>query len=530
MRLAVLDVGSNTVHLVVIDGRPDGSFTQVGRERETLRLAEVAFPAMLLPDEAVERLTATVERMRAKADELGAQALVAFATSAIREARNGLEALGRVREATGVPVAVLAGVEEARLTYVATRRWTAFSARWLLVIDIGGGSLEVAAGDGERPLLTESLPLGATRLSRRFVRSDPVRAEELVALREHALAMLGPLAERLRELAPDGARDGNAWDVVCATSKTFRNLGEVARALPQAPTPAHEFGFAGIDGRTAPILTREQLNVVAGYLAGTSARDRNRLAGLDALRAHNVVAGSQVAALAMQAFGLRELVLAPWALREGVIVDFLAHHAPSMEAHPAESPRRRAVLDFARRHAWDEPHARRVTALALSLFDQTRELHGLDAASRELLEVAGLLHDVGFAVAQSAHHKHSLYLIRNADLDGFTPRELAVVANVARYHRKALPSERHPDYIALSEGDRLLVRRLAALLRIADGLDADHFQVVEEARVVESGELVRLELRARDQPDLDMWAAERNGDLFEQEFGRHVEPVAVEVA
>ena len=520
MRLAVLDVGSNTVHLVVVDGQPDGTFLPVARERETLRLAEAAFPAMLLPEQAVTRLTATVTRMRARADELGADALVGFATSAIREARNGVDALGRVRESTGVAVAVLPGVEEARLTYLAARRWTAFSAHRLLVVDIGGGSLEIAAGEGDRPELAESLPLGATRLTRRFVHSDPVRPDELVALRVHALALLGPLAERIR------ARE---HEVVCATSKTFRNLGELASSLPEAPTSPHAFGFAGIDGQTAPVLTREALDVVAGYLAGTTARQRSRLAALSELRARNVVAGSQVAALVMQAFGLRQLVLAPWALREGVILEELARRDPWPPARPADDPRRRAVVDFARRHAWDEPHCRKVTGLALSLFDQTAALHRLGPAERELLESAGLLHDVGFAVAQSAHHKHSLYLIRNADLDGFTPRERDLVANIARYHRRALPAERHADYMALEEADRALVRRLAALLRLADGLDADHFQVVESVHAIDRGDHMRLELRARDAPDLDMWAAERNGDLFELEFGRRVEPVAVEV-
>jgi exopolyphosphatase/guanosine-5'-triphosphate,3'-diphosphate pyrophosphatase len=333
--------------------------------------------------------------------------------------------------------------------------------------------------------------------------------------------MRGPLAERIR------AQD---HEVVCATSKTFRNLGQLARALPEVPTPPHAFGFAGIDGQTAPVLTREALDVVAGYLAGTTARQRSRLAGLDELRAGNVVAGSQVAALVMQAFGLEQLVLAPWALREGVILTELArrNHGPP---EPSEGPRRRrAVLDFARRHAWDEAHCRQVTALALSLFDQTAALHGLGSTERGLLEVAGLLHDVGYAVSQSAHHKHSLYLIRNADLDGFTPRERALVANIARYHRKALPADRHTDYMAMDDEDRTLVRRLAALLRLADGLDADHFQVVEEVTVVNRGDHVLLELRARDVPDLAMWAAERNGDLFELEFGRRVQPVAAEVA
>src|SRR6266545_2362102 len=301
VRLAVLDVGSNTVHLVVVDGRPDGTFVPVNRERDTLRLADAAFPGRFLPDQSVERLIESVKRKRAAADRLHAEA---------------------------------------------------------------------------------------------------PRAEELASLRGNALALLGPLAQRVRE---------QLLEKVCATSKTFRNLGVFARALPEAPTPAHEFGFAGIDGQTAPVLTREALNVVAGYIASSTIRDRARLARLDEFRAATLVAGSQVAALLMQAFGLRELVLAPWALREGVILDYLAKH-DSGRAEPVEDPRTRSVLEFARRNGWDEPHSRQVTKLALSLFDQTAELHGLGPPERELLEVAGLLHDVGFAVAQSAHHKHSLYL------------------------------------------------------------------------------------------------------------------------
>ncbi len=553
MRLAVLDIGSNTVHLAVVDGRADGVFRHVGREREVLRLADSVVPGGDLPADVERRLTETAIRMRAAADRHGAEALVALATSAVREARNSAEVLGRLRQATGVPVQVLPGAEEARLTYVAARRWAAQSVRRLLVLDIGGGSLEIAGGETGQPEFTESLPLGATRLTRRFVRSDPPREDELVALREHVLRLLAPLAERVR---------AGSWDVVCATSKTFRTLGMAADALPNMPVDAYDLGFAGVDGRTARRLDRTTARLLAGRLATTTLVERVALPGLDELRARNLVAGAQVAALAMQAFGLGELVLAPWALREGVIIEELARRAPVADADPTGDPRRRAVLDFAHRHAWDAAHAETVTGLALALFDQTAALHGLGPAERELLEYAGILHDVGYAVSQSAHHKHSLYLIRNADLDGFTQRELLVMANVARYHRRALPTERHADYTDLSEDDRRLVRRLAALLRVADGLDLDHLQVVTGLRVrgletapfpagahlvpgsadwstMPSGRAVpdegdegaplRLELRARDIPDLSLWAAARNSDLFEAEFGRPLRPEAVTV-
>jgi exopolyphosphatase/guanosine-5'-triphosphate,3'-diphosphate pyrophosphatase len=521
MRLGVLDIGSNTAHLSVVEGWPDGTFRPLLDRRAVLRLADAAFPSMEIPDEAEQRLTATVGEMRAAAAGQRVGALVAFATSAIREATNGMAVLGRLRETTGVPVRVLPGVDEARLTYLAARTWATFSARRLLVLDIGGGSLEVAGGEGDSPEIAESLPLGATRLTRRFVHRDPPDEAELAALRVHGLGLLGPLAQRIRE------RD---WDVVCATSKTFRTLAGVAEWLPDAPSPSASFGFAGIDGRTAPVLNAETVNLVAGHLARTTRRERGRLKGMDRLRADNLVAGSQIAALAMQAFGLQRLVLAPWALREGVIIDHLRREAASAETDPGEDPRLAAVVVFARRYAWDEPHARRVTELALSLFDQTVDLHGLGPEERDLLCFAGLLHDVGAAVAQSAHHKHSLYIIGNAEIEGLTQRELALMANIARYHRKALPSDHHYEYMALGDDDRLLVRRLGSLLRLADGLDLDHFQLVESVRLVGTGDVLTLELHTRDEPGLALWAVERLSDLFQSEFRRRVRAVVVEPA
>jgi exopolyphosphatase/guanosine-5'-triphosphate,3'-diphosphate pyrophosphatase len=517
MRLAVLDIGSNTAHVVVVDGDPDGSFRPVASQRRVLRLAEAAFPTMSIPDQAAARLVSTIDGMREFAAQRGADALVAFATSAIREATNGMDVLGQVRAATGVTVSVLPGAEEARLTYRAARAWAAFSGRRLLVVDIGGGSLEVAGGGDERAEIAQSLPLGATRVSRRFLRADPASTDELAALRVHALTLLGPLAERIR---------AHSWDVVCATSKTFRTLANVAEALPHIPSPSLEFGFAGLDGHTAPVLTDQAVQLVAGYLAKTSHRERARLPGLDRLREGNVVAGSQLAALVMQAFGLSRLVLAPWALREGVIIEHLQRDAEGAASGTVSGGRRlAAVVGFEHRYTTDEQHSRLVAELAVSLFDQTAQIHELGPAERELLYFAGLLHDVGFTVAQSAHHKHSLYIIINGDLEGFTERERRLIANIARYHRKAMPADHHLEYTSLPDDDRRLVRRLGALLRIADGLDLDHSQVVDAVTVRAGADGISLEVRALDEPRIALEAARRNADLFEAEFQRSVRVV-----
>ena len=305
----------------------------------------------------------------------------------------------------------------------------------------------------------------------------------------------------------------------------------VAESLPQVPAPSQAFGFAGIDGRTAPVLTAETVNLLAGHLAKTSRRERSKLEGLDQLRAGNVVAGSQLAALAMQAFGLNRLVLTPWALREGVIIDHLKREARSTEAATVGSGKRlSSVVGFAHRYSWDEAHSRRVAELAVSIFDQTEELHHLGDEHRELLYFSGLLHDVGCAVSQSAHHKHSLYIIGNAELEGFTENELRLMANVARYHRRALPAEHHTEYMALTGEDRALVRRMASLLRLADGLDLDHSQVVDAVKVSLSGGTVTVEVHAVDDPRFAVSAALRNADLMSEEFRKQVTLTAPEPA
>jgi exopolyphosphatase/guanosine-5'-triphosphate,3'-diphosphate pyrophosphatase len=518
VRLAVVDIGSNTAHVVVVDGHADGAFRPVASERAVLRLADAAFPSLIVPERDADRLVETVARMQEFATSHGAEALVAFATSAIREATNGMDVLGRVRAETGIQVAVLPGAEEARLTYVAARAWAAQSAQRLLVIDIGGGSLEVAGGQSERPEFAESLPLGASRLTRRFVRSDPPRNEDLAQLRVHALTLLGPLAAVVR---------AGRWDLACATSKTLRTLANVAETLPDVPSPSRAFGFAGVDGRTAPILTDETVNIVAGSLAKTSLRERSRLEGLDRLRAGNVVAGSQLAALVMQAFGINRVVLAPWALREGLIIEHLQQAAGAADGATVGNGQRLAsVLGFAHRHSWDEAHSRRVADLAVSIFNQTTALHGLDGEYRELLYFAGLLHDVGCTVSQSAHHKHSLYIIGNANLEGFSERELQLMANVARYHRKALPAEHHTEYMALPDADRALVRRLASLLRLADGLDLDHSQVVSSVKVTVSRREVSILVQSVDDPRMAISAGSRNADMLTAEFNRVVQVTA----
>ncbi|GAA4845118.1 Ppx/GppA phosphatase family protein [Saccharopolyspora rosea] len=306
MRLGVLDVGSNTVHLLVVDAHRGAHPTPMTSEKTVLRLAErIGAHDGTLPEVDADELVRTVAEAQDAAVAAGCEELMAFATSAIREADNAGEVLDRVRARTGVELEVLPGEEEARFTFLAARRWYGWSAGNLLLLDIGGGSLEMAVGIDEQPDLAVSLPLGAGRLARTMLH-DPPRQEEVKKLRSWLDGQLAPTAKRFRKLGTP--------DTVVATSKTFRSLARLTGAAPASAGP-----------RVPRKLTDTGLRQLLAFITRMSSEDLASLDGVSAARAHQLVSGALVAEAAMRALSLRELDICPWALREGVILRRLDH-------------------------------------------------------------------------------------------------------------------------------------------------------------------------------------------------------------
>ncbi len=304
MRLGVLDVGSNTVHLLVVDAHHGAAPLPAHSHKSELRLAEHIVDGELIGRTGVDALVSFIISAQEVAEDLGVTEMLAFATSAIREAVNGDAVLAEVRERTGVHLVVLSGDDEARLTFLAVRRWYGWSSGRLLVLDIGGGSLEIAAGSDEAPDVAVSLPLGAGRLTRSFLTRDPARPDDVKAMRKHVRATIAEVTGRL-------ARAGQPRHVV-ATSKTFRSLARIAGAAPSSEGPF-----------VRRRLDRNDLHVWVPKLASMSARERAELPGVSAGRAHQLLAGAVVAESAMDLLGLGHVEVGPWALREGVILERL---------------------------------------------------------------------------------------------------------------------------------------------------------------------------------------------------------------
>jgi exopolyphosphatase/guanosine-5'-triphosphate,3'-diphosphate pyrophosphatase len=301
MRLGVLDIGSNTVHLLIVDAHYGAAPIPASKRKVQLRLAQHIGPDGSIDQGLVEELIAFIQESQTFAEDMGVTELMAFATSAIREARNGADVLAQVRAATGLSIVVLSGDEEARLTFLAVRRWFGWSSGRLLVMDIGGGSLELASGTDEEPDAAVSLELGAGRMTREFLHSDPVRSEEMRALRKHARAAVGDVVGALRRVGEPR--------LSAATSKTFKQLARIAGAPPESDGPYARRTLKYSDVRDLVTL-----------LSSKTVAERTKLPGVSVGRAAQLLAGAVVAEAAMDLLAIEELAVCPWALREGVIL------------------------------------------------------------------------------------------------------------------------------------------------------------------------------------------------------------------
>jgi exopolyphosphatase/guanosine-5'-triphosphate,3'-diphosphate pyrophosphatase len=508
MRLAAIDLGSNSVHMVIVEVSASGAFQVKGREKQMVRLGASTLTRGRLTAEAMKRGLEALRQYRRLADTHRVDKVIAVATSAIREAGNGEDFLERVGREIGVWPLAISGEEEARLIYLAALHSIHLEGKRTLVVDLGGGSVELALGSGRRLEWVASEKLGVLRMSEQFAKSDPLAGKDEDRLASHVEQVLEPQARRIRD---------SGFEVAVGTSGTILALGALAHELESGSRPESLHHLT---------VSASALRAVRKRLASLDLKARLKLPGLDEGRADIVVAGSVILDTVLSRLGVERLVLCEWALREGILLDYIHGHKKSVaraEAYP--DVRRRSVMHLAERCVFDEAHARHVAALSLSLFDGTRARHGLADSDRALLEYAALLHDIGHHISHPGHHKHSYYLIKNGDLRGFDPLELEILANVARYHRRGFPARKHGPFAALPKPTRRVVRMLAGLLRLADALDRSHRQVIRSLSVSERSGILKVRCEADGNCDLELWGVGRRTDLIEKALGC---PVRVE--
>src|SRR3954452_4915733 len=463
--LAAIDIGTNSIHLLV--ARPTGNnrFEVIDREKEVVRLGSGSGDMKRLAPDAIDRGVERLTRFRQIADSADADVL-AVATSAVREAENRDEFIQRARLEAGVTVEVVSGAEEGRLIHLGVLQAVPVFDQRHLVIDIGGGSTEFVIGQNGEALEARSLKLGAIRLTERFLRDEPLKRRALAECRQYVDAYLTQIVRLMA---------GAGFDVTVGSSGTILNLAEISRALRGEPTPKQVSG--------AVLTAKDLAKVVEALAAARTVEERAQVPGLDPKRADIILGGAIVLEQIVSQLGIDEIVLSDFALREGVLLDALRRRDRATIGHLRDL-RYESVIHLAAVVPLEGEHAGRATELAMQLFEATSDLHGIDEEYEELLEAAGLLANVGLFVSHGSHHLHSYYIIRNSDLlTGFTDHEIELIAQIARYHRKSAPKPSHPEYARLDADDQQVVTVLAGILRVAFALDRTRNGVVRGVTV-----------------------------------------------
>ena len=499
MRIAAIDMGTNSIHMIVVQVQANQSFEIVDREKEMIRLGSGGLGGRALTESSMMAALQVLSKFRRLAESHDVDEIIAAATSAVREADNGRDFLNTVRQRTGIRVRVISGTEEARLIHRAAVYGANLAGGSAVVVDIGGGSVELVRGTASQAQIARSVKLGVIRLTEQFVRSDPLTTHDERRLTKFINA---EIADTIQQIADAG------FDQVIGTSGTILSLGQIAIS---------ETRVAGSDELRNRRIPAKQIRRVRQQVSRMTLAERLRIPGLDPRRADLAVAGSILLDTILKRLGAKELTLCDLALREGLALDYIRKNKARIarvEKYP--DVRRRSVVDLAERCNFVPEHANQVARLALSMFDQTQANHGLGTREREWLEYAAFLHDIGVHISYTRHHKHSYYLVKNGGLRGFEPDEVEVIALATRYHRRGLPKRSHDGYGDLSAELRRTVRMLAALLRVAEGLDRSHQQSVANLQLVPGGEDYLLQIESRDDTELELWAAQRSVGPLEQ--------------
>jgi len=461
--VAALDIGTNSFHLVVAKPVP-GGFEVVTREKEVVRLGHGGGDMKQLSDEAIERGVKCLVRFSKVAESHDAE-VRAVATSAVREAKNQSDFLKQVRKTTGIEIEVISGVEEARLIHLGVLNAIGIHDRSMFVCDIGGGSTEVIVGLDDEALFARSFKLGAVRLTDRFFSGSTLHPSAVPSCRSFIRSMLSVVAPEVSELG---------FEIAAASSGTAETIARMILRLrgESEPKSLNRFEFSGDEVR----------NVVTQLQSVATVEERIQRFGLESNRGDIILAGALILEGLVDTFELKSIMFSDYALREGLLLDTLRREG-LIEVDDDHDAARRSVRQLADRCDDRPDHSQHVAELACGLFDQLEESLGLEPECRKLLEFAALLANVGVVVSHAKHHLHTYYLVRNAELMGLSDREVELVAQVARYHRKSVPKPEHPEFAALSASDQQTVRSLAAILRVAIGLDRTYDGRVKSTNV-----------------------------------------------
>jgi exopolyphosphatase/guanosine-5'-triphosphate,3'-diphosphate pyrophosphatase len=506
-RYAAIDIGSNSIRMLAAEINPEEPFRPLAASRRVVRLGENVYREGRLSPSAMDLACEVLGNMAEEYRRLDVLAVRAVGTAALRDASNRAEFLARATQILQTPVEVISGLEEARLIHLGVQaRWPQPQRR-VLIADVGGGSAELILSENGRLVEGFSKPLGAVRLTALFLKSDPPDPRELARMEKHIQERIAGAAARIGPAHIDRmvATSATAAAAVCAVNSVRRSKREMADRF---------------------LATSAQIHKLYTDVSQLDLGSRSKITGIGPKRAEIIVAGVAVLHEVMRTFGLQRMYYSMAGVRDGICAD-LAHRRVGSAPDQLDSDQRRVVRAVGRRYGTSPAHARKVAQLAARLFDLLHPLHRLAPVYGRMLQASAYLYNIGHFVNDSRHHKHSLYLVMNSDLPGFTDNERMGIANLCRYHRKSMPQPTHPDFQALDVETRDAVVFLAPLLRIAVALDQSQEQKVENVEVsvqdrTPQDKIVELRLVSAKDTDIEQWHAGQVAEVFHQVYGRHL--------
>ncbi|KPP99503.1 MAG: exopolyphosphatase / guanosine-5'-triphosphate,3'-diphosphate pyrophosphatase [Bacteroidetes bacterium HLUCCA01] len=515
-RIAAIDIGTNSFHAVIVDIRPDGTYDTIDALKEMVTLGRDGL-GKNLSEEAMLRGLEALQKIKTLCDSYRVEQILAYATSAIREAANGGEFIQRAIDEVQIKIRAIPGTTEAELIGFAVQHALSLNGEMALIMDIGGGSTEFIIADHIRLYFLDSRKTGVARMSADYVKEDPISKASVKKLEA---VYTGELVK------VDAAVKERGVTMLVGSSGTMQNIAAMIAAERLVA------GSNGTAGTGVAVMlnefeyTRQEFTAFYRKFLKMDHKQRLVVPGLDAKRVDFIVAGLVQVHTVLTRYKIDRIKTSTEAMREGIILRYIKREMQDLrllEVYP--DTRTRSVYELLRKCSWHEDHSTQVTRLALRIFEDTRSVHGLGDHDRQLLEFASLMHDIGYHISHKKHHKHALYLIQNADLKGFTQEEIEIMAHVARYHRRSVPKAGHALFQALTREQKSTVRSLAGILRVADGLDRSHYQNVQDIRTVVRKSVVEIQIRTQGDPELEIWGAMRKRELFEKLMHRKLQIV-----
>lgn len=508
-KIAIIDLGTNTFHLLIAEINEAEEFVVRGKFKEPVKLGEGGITSGKIAPAAFERGIRALLNYRDLIDSNGVSQVFAYATSAIRSASNGDEFIKTARREANIQIKTINGNEEAALIFDGVRNGVQLSSsEKVLIIDIGGGSVEFVVAHEGQALLLRSLPLGAARLLEHVEPSDPIKEKELDKLDKRIQKELKYLLKELKEFD---------LDRIVGSSGTFETLASLI---------AYKNGdLLSAENLNGYQFSADSFNELFPKLIKSNRQSRLKMEGMDPLRVDMIIMGASILKYLLDSLKVKELMTCNFALKEGMLYKYIREKKKRMAQFigPVDrSIRAKAVKNLATRYKYDEKHALQVAEIATSIFDQLEPHHKMGNTERELLQYASLLHDIGRYIHPSGHHKHGQYIIMNCNLSGFSTNELVLLSNLVRYHRKSLPRRDHYHFSILPDKGKKRVELLAGILRVADNLDRGHRGYVNSLKVQVKSDRVLIEASAGEDIRMEVSHAQVMKDLLERAMGMEV--------